>query len=248
MAAVMNTVRGPSRSRKCPTISWPIEASANTRKASWPIAVADGAMPPRRSSNTLGSAKVVDWKTMLETAVVRNTIIETRSSSALRSAKGAVAAASQPAPGARPGRRDLRPHQKRIGDADQDRDDARHDEGDAPAAVVDEVAGEQRRAGHAQVAQHAVDGDAHAGVLPLLHHDGEADRVVDGGKHADHEQPDADLERRAREGRGDGGTPMPTKNTLIMPSRLHLSAIQPAGSANTPKAKKPGVAYFRRSA
>ena len=42
--------------------------------------------------------------------------------------------------------------------------------------------------------------------------------------------------------------PMPTKNTLIMPSRLHLSASQPAGSANTPKAKKPGVAYFSRSA
>ena len=42
--------------------------------------------------------------------------------------------------------------------------------------------------------------------------------------------------------------PMPTKNTLIMPSRLHLSASQPAGSANTPKAKKPGVAYFNSSA
>ena len=41
---------------------------------------------------------------------------------------------------------------------------------------------------------------------------------------------------------------MPMKNTLIMPSRLHLSASQPAGSANTPKAKKPGVAYFSRSA
>ena len=43
-------------------------------------------------------------------------------------------------------------------------------------------------------------------------------------------------------------TPMPMKNTLIMPSRLHLSASQPAGSANTPKAKKPGVAYFSSSA
>ncbi len=40
---------------------------------------------------------------------------------------------------------------------------------------------------------------------------------------------------------------MPMKNTLIMPSRLHLSASQPAGSENNPKAKKPGVAYFRSS-
>ena len=42
--------------------------------------------------------------------------------------------------------------------------------------------------------------------------------------------------------------PMPMKNTLIMPSRLHLSASQPAGSANRPKARKPGVAYLSRSA
>jgi hypothetical protein len=36
--------------------------------------------------------------------------------------------------------------------------------------------------------------------------------------------------------------PEPMKNTTIMPSRLHLSASQPAGSANSPKAKKPGAA------
>ena len=36
--------------------------------------------------------------------------------------------------------------------------------------------------------------------------------------------------------------PMPTKKTTIMPSRLHLSAIHPAGIAQIPKATKPGVA------
>ena len=36
--------------------------------------------------------------------------------------------------------------------------------------------------------------------------------------------------------------PMPMKKITIMPSRLHLSASQPAGMANTPKAMKPGVA------
>ena len=41
--------------------------------------------------------------------------------------------------------------------------------------------------------------------------------------------------------------PMPMKNVAIIPSRLHLSASHPAGSANTPKAKKPGVAYLMRS-
>lgn len=39
-------------------------------------------MPERRSSKTFGRANVVDWKTMLETAVVRNTIADTRMSSA----------------------------------------------------------------------------------------------------------------------------------------------------------------------
>ena len=42
-------------------------------------------------------------------------------------------------------------------------------------------------------------------------------------------------------------SPMPTKNTTIMPSRLHLSASQPAGYEKTPNAKKPGVAYFNSS-
>ena len=42
-------------------------------------------------------------------------------------------------------------------------------------------------------------------------------------------------------------SPMPMKNTTIMPSRLHLSASHPAGYENTPKAKKQGVAYFKSS-
>ena len=54
-------------------------------KAIQPSAVADGAIPPSRSSNTLGSAKVVDWNTSELTAVVMNTIIDMRQSVAFRS-------------------------------------------------------------------------------------------------------------------------------------------------------------------
>jgi hypothetical protein len=36
--------------------------------------------------------------------------------------------------------------------------------------------------------------------------------------------------------------PMPVKNTIIMPSRLHLSASQPAGTAPRPNITKQGVA------
>ena len=38
-------------------------------------------------------------------------------------------------------------------------------------------------------------------------------------------------------------TPMPMKKMMIMPARLHLSAIHPAGIAQTPNATNPGVAY-----
>ena len=63
-------------------------------------------MPPRRSSNTLGSANVVDWKTMLDTAVVRNTIMDTRRSSALTSGECSRPAAFAFALGS-PGRQKL---------------------------------------------------------------------------------------------------------------------------------------------
>jgi len=74
-------------------MSWPAEATANTRNASWPSVVAEMAIPCSRSSNTLGRAKVVDWKTMLETAVVKKTMADTRNSSALMSAGTSFATA-----------------------------------------------------------------------------------------------------------------------------------------------------------
>ena len=95
----MNTGRAPNRSSMLPTTSCAIEAIANTANANAPTIVATSARPPRpwprshpttspdrpcsRSSKIFGSAKVVDWKMMLETAVVMNTISDTRSSSPL---------------------------------------------------------------------------------------------------------------------------------------------------------------------
>jgi len=99
-------------------------------------------------------------------------------------------------------RSDLPPRQGRVGNPDQDRDDARDDEGHAPAAVVDEVARDQGGTGNAQVAPHAIDGDAHPCVLPCLDDDGEPDGVIYGGEQADREQAEADLQGRARERRG----------------------------------------------
>jgi hypothetical protein len=65
-----------------------MEPSANTRNAKPPSAAGETLIPERRSSNTFGRAKVVD-KTMLESAVVRNTIADTRMSSARISIGGA---------------------------------------------------------------------------------------------------------------------------------------------------------------
>ena len=47
------------------------------------------AIPCRRSSKIFGSAKVVDWNTMLDIAAVMNTMAETRNSMAFALAEGA---------------------------------------------------------------------------------------------------------------------------------------------------------------
>ncbi len=100
-AAPMKTRRGPKRSRRPPTTTCASEATAKTRKARPPMAVAVSASPGARlsarsarlparpvsrSAKIFGSAKVVDWKMIEETAVVRNTMAETRRISARRAA------------------------------------------------------------------------------------------------------------------------------------------------------------------
>ena len=94
VATIINTGRGPKRSSDNPTANWAIDAMAKTINANEPMTVATSpcpdaptlsvhwdkfsARPCRRSSNIFGSANVVDWKTTDDTAVVRNTIAETR--------------------------------------------------------------------------------------------------------------------------------------------------------------------------
>ena len=60
-----------------------MEAMPKTRKANQPISVAEPAMLPSRSSNTFGSVNVVDWKMMLEIAVVKKMIAVRRISARL---------------------------------------------------------------------------------------------------------------------------------------------------------------------
>ena len=51
--------------------------------------------------------------------------------------------------------------------------------------MINKVAGDQGGAGDAKIAPDSVDGDAHAGVLPFLNHDREANGMIDGGEHAE---------------------------------------------------------------
>ena len=69
--------------------------------------------------------------------------------------------------------------------------------------MIDEIAGDEGGARNTEIAPDAVHGQPHTGVLPLLRHDGEADRMIDRGEDADDEETDADLQRRLREGRRD---------------------------------------------
>ena len=77
----------------------------------------------------------------------------------------------------------------------------------APAAVIDEIAGDQRGAGDAEIAPDAVDGEAHAGAAPFLDHDRQPDRMIDRREDADDEQADADLQRRLGNRRCQRGEP-----------------------------------------
>jgi hypothetical protein len=81
-----------------------------------------------------------------------------------------------------------------------------------------------------------------------LRHHREADRVIDRRENADHEQPDADLQRRLRKTGPDRGEPDADKehDHHALDGSICRQAIPP--DTRTPRtAKKPGVAYFRRS-
>ena len=238
-AAAMNTVRGPSRSRKCPDdqLSDRGEGKHQERQFARRL-VAEMARPPSRSSNTLGSANVVDWNTMLETAVVKNTIMDTRSN---------IASTSLAVPRRRLGNaararlRDLRPSQHAIADADQDRDDAGNEEGSAPAAVINKVTGDQGGAGDAKSCSKTR--RRRCACRVFFHFSttiARPTRMIDGGEYTEDKKAERDLKWRAgKAGQNRGRCQCRRKTTLIMPSRLHLSASQPAGSANTPTRKKP---------
>ena len=87
----------------------------------------------------------------------------------------------------------------RVGAAQREAERARYRKRGPPARRVDEPAGEQGGAGHPHVSEHAVDRQRHAGPAAPLHHQGEADRMVDRGEQADQEQAGTDLERGVRE-------------------------------------------------
>ena len=92
-----------------------------------------------------------------------------------------------------------------IGQAGEDRDNAGHDEGDAPVVVVDQEAGRDRRHGDAHVAPDAVDAKRQPDLLLAVDHHGDAHRVIDRREDSDQEQRQHHLHRALREAHGDGG-------------------------------------------
>ena len=125
----------------------------------------------------------------------------------LLSGRAVVAAATGAARGIGRPARPPGPQEQRVGRAEADGDGAGQDEGATPAPGVDEPAGEQRGGGDPQVAEHAVDRERDAGLLPSVHDHRETDRMVDRGEHPDREQPQRDLDGGARQRRGDRARP-----------------------------------------
>ena len=94
---------------------------------------------------------------------------------------------------------DLGPKEDRVENAQRDGNQPRRDERHPPAAVIDEIARNERGAAHAKVAPDAIERNAHAGILPPPCHDGEADGMIDCRKNTEHEQGGPDFHRRAGE-------------------------------------------------
>ena len=87
-------------------------------------------------------------------------------------------------------------HRAHERDADQDGDDARHDERPAPAEKLPDHAGDQRRRRHAEIAPDAVEAHLAAEPVGIGHDHGGADGVIDRGEQADRQQRRAKLQRR----------------------------------------------------
>ncbi|MEY9619667.1 hypothetical protein ABH982_003124 [Bradyrhizobium ottawaense] len=97
--------------------------------------------------------------------------------------------------------------QHRKGDTDQDRDHAGNDEGETPAEILADHAGDQRRGGNAEIAPDAVDAHLAAEPVGIRHDHGGADGMIDRGEDADGEQRGAELHGRLHEAdRDHGGT------------------------------------------
>jgi len=90
---------------------------------------------------------------------------------------------------AAPGRRALGFAPQREGHPTGQGDQARHDEGGAPAPPLHQQPREQGRAGHAQIARQAVDADDHPGAAGPLHEHGDAHRMINGREETDERQP-----------------------------------------------------------
>ncbi|MET4771091.1 hypothetical protein ABIA28_003305 [Bradyrhizobium elkanii] len=90
-------------------------------------------------------------------------------------------------------------HRHRKDDADQHGDRAGHDERPAPAEILADHAGDQRRRGDAEIAPDAVDPHLGAELLGIGHDHRGADRMIDRGEDADRQQRGAELQRRLHE-------------------------------------------------
>ena len=101
--------------------------------------------------------------------------------------------------------------QRQIGKPCTYGEDTRKDERHAPTAIVDQISGDQCRAGDAQISPDTVCGYAHAGIAPRHGDNGEANRMIDRGEHANHEQTAADLYRRCSKAGCDRGQANPDK-------------------------------------
>lgn len=122
----------------------------------------------------------------------------------------------------------VRIHEADVNKSDGDKENSGNDECPAPTAAVDEKAGEQCGTSNTEITTNSADRDPFAGVLPTLGNQSHLQLVDNCRHHANGKQAHSDLELAFAQILVRSMLSLRQKNTHIMPSRLHLSAILPA--------------------
>ncbi len=186
-----NSTCGANHSTNRPTASWAMPPTTNTAVAILPTATSE--MPcPARSSMIFGNATVMTLNAMPAPSAMMmnrpNTMkvalrLNRTSGLDLRAALAMAVVLDQP----------------QIGNAAQDADRPRHEEGRAPPEIIGNEGGDAGRQRDAHIAAHPIESERTAARLRCLDQHRHPNGMIDRSKHAERTERDAERDQSRRQ-------------------------------------------------